>query len=116
MHFAHVTKASANFRNHAPVRYSLSRGECKSPGLLLLAGHLGPFGGKQVRMANQPRAFRPFHGAVHAKEQPEHVMVKRLPSKMKDMLMRFLFLPVLSAAILIGGETVVLPQVAVRVV
>jgi len=30
--------------------------------------------------------------------------------------MRLLFLPVLAAAILIGGETVVLPQVAVQVV
>ena len=30
--------------------------------------------------------------------------------------MRLLFLPVLTAALVIGGETVVLPQVAVRVV
>jgi len=32
------------------------------------------------------------------------------------MLMRLLFLPVLTAAILIGGATVVLPQVAAQVV
>ena len=50
-----------------------------------------------------------------AKEPPEHVMVNTLPSKTKDMLMRLLFLPVLAGALLIGGETVVLPQVVVRV-
>jgi hypothetical protein len=41
------------------------------------------------------------------------MMVNKLPSKTKDMLMRLLFLPVLTAAILIGGETVVVPQVVV---
>ncbi len=45
------------------------------------------------------------------------MMVNTLPSKSKDMLMRLLFLPVLTAAILIGGATAVLPQVvAVQVV
>jgi len=43
------------------------------------------------------------------------MVVKTLPSKTKDILMRLFFLPVLTASILIGGETVVLPQVAVRV-
>ena len=64
-------------------------------------------------MDTQPRAYRRVRGSFHAKEQPENVMVNRLPSKTKDMLMRLLFLPVLTAAILIGGETVVLPQVVV---
>jgi hypothetical protein len=42
-------------------------------------------------------------------------MVNKLPSKTKDILMRILFLPVLAGALLIGGETVVLSQVVVRV-
>ena len=43
-------------------------------------------------------------------------MANTLPSKTKDILMRILFLPVLAGALLIGGETVVLSQVEVRVV
>ena len=43
------------------------------------------------------------------------MVVNKLPSKTKDILMRLLCLPVLAAATLIGGEMVVLPQVVVRV-
>ena len=52
---------------------------------------------------------------LRAKEQPEHVMANTLPSKTKDILMRILYLPVIAGVLLIGGETVALPQVVVRV-
>src|ERR1022692_270174 len=94
MHYAHLAKASANFRNHALVHYGPSVGESKSACLLLLAGHLRVVCWSACKVGYSALGDHRFRGSLHAKEQPEHVMVNRLPSKTKAMPMRLLFLQI----------------------
>jgi hypothetical protein len=115
LHFAHLARAESSLRKRSSARSGSSVIKPDRQGCCCWQGTYESFGGEHLKVNVQPEPCRRVRGMFRAKERPEQSDGEQTAIQNQRHAMRLLFLPVLTAAIVIGGETVALPQVEVRV-